>query len=147
MAVKHDIEKLNDSETKIEYTIAVENKFEKLLEITDENQRPEELMSQIKDIFLQTAEEKLGKRKGKKKKPWLSNKTFELSKSKKEARKRNDKIEYQRLRSEIQKTVRADKRAWLAEQCNLVGEYDRLHKSKKFFQQIKETKNKKIQTS
>ena len=113
MAVIHDIEKLTDPEIKTEYSFAVENRFEALLELTDEDKRPEELMSQIKDIFLQTAEEKLGKRKGKKKKPWLSSKTFELSKNKREARKRNDKDEYKRLRGEIQKTIRADKREWL----------------------------------
>ena len=147
MAIKHDLEKLDDPEIRKEYTLAVENRFETLLEITDEDKRPEELMSQIKDIFLQTAEEKLGKRKGKKKKPWISSKVFELSKEKREARKNNDQTKYKRLKSEIQKNIRADKRAWLSEQCNLVGEYDRLHKSKALFRQIKETKNKKIQSS
>ena len=147
MAVKHDIDRLNDPDIKEQYTIAVENKFEVLLDMTDEEKRPDELMNQIKDIFLQTAEEKLGKRKGKKKKPWISSKTFDLSARKREARRKNDTAEYKKLRSEIQKTIRADKRAWLDEQCSLVGEYDRLHKSKSLFRQIKETKNKNIQST
>ena len=54
---------------KEEYTVTTENRFEALLQIADEDKRPDELMTQIKDIFLETAEEKLGKRKGKKKKP------------------------------------------------------------------------------
>ena len=55
--------------------------------------------------------------------------------------------EYKLLRAEIQKNIRADKRRWLEEQCQLVGEYDRLHKSKSFFKQIKETKTKKRPSS
>ena len=66
MAVKHDIEKLNDPTIKEEYTVTTENRFEALLQIADEDKRPDELMTQIKDIFLETADEKLGKRKGKK---------------------------------------------------------------------------------
>merc|ERR1711911_21498 len=80
-------------------------------------------------------------------KPWIPSKTYDLSAKKREARRSNDTAEYKRLRSEIQKTIRADKRAWLEEQCSLVGEYDRLHKSKSLFRQIKETKNKKIQST
>ncbi len=43
------------------------NKFEVLLDITEKEKRADEIMSHIIDIFLQTAEEKLGKRKGKEK--------------------------------------------------------------------------------
>ena len=57
MAVKHDIDRLSDPDIKEQYTIAVVNKFEVLLDITEEEKRADVLMSQIKDIFLQTAEE------------------------------------------------------------------------------------------
>ena len=57
MAVKHDIDRLSDPDIKEQYTIAVVNTFEVLLGITEEEKRADVLMSQIKDIFLQTAEE------------------------------------------------------------------------------------------
>ena len=67
MAVKHDIDRLSDPDIKEQYTIAVVNKFEVLLDIKEEEKRANEIMSHIINIFLQTAEENLGKRKGKEK--------------------------------------------------------------------------------
>ena len=43
--------------------------------------------------------------------------------------------------------MRADKRAWLEEQCGLIDEFDKKHKSKELFRQIKTVKNKKSSSS
>ena len=104
-------------------------------------------MERIKEIILDTAEETLGRKKGKKAKPWLSSQVFELSAQKKKARISNDTKQYKKLKSEIQRKVRADKRVWLEEQCQLIGEYDRKHKSKAMFKQIKKAKKKTINSS
>ena len=77
-------------------------------------------MKNIKKIYLDTAEKTLGRKKGKKAKPWLSSQVFELSAQKKKARVMNNRKEYKKIKSEIQRKVRADKRAWLKEQCQLI---------------------------
>ena len=43
--------------------------------------------------------------------------------------------------------MRADKRAWLEEQYGLIDEFDKKHKSKELFRQIKTVKNKKSDSS
>ena len=70
-----------------------------------------------------------------------------MSEKKREARIANDRVEYVRLRSEIQKKIRANKRAWLEQQCGLIDEFDKQHKSKEFFRQIKVVKSKKTASS
>ena len=53
IATKHDLERLNDDNIRIEYTIATENKFEQLLNAADTDDRtPEELLNSVKDDFL-----------------------------------------------------------------------------------------------
>ena len=44
------------------------------------------------------------------------------------------------MKAQVQKQLRADKRKWLDEQCKKVDEFDRRHKSKEFYRQIKMTK-------
>ena len=51
------------------------------------------------------------------------------------------------LRAEIQKRLRADKRFWLEQQCGLIDEFDKKHKSKELFRQIKSVKSNKKMTS
>ena len=69
-------------------------------------------------------------------KPWISKETIELTEKKRKARIENDRPEYVKLKAEIQKKIRADKRSWLENQCSLIDEFDRKHKSKQFFRQI-----------
>ena len=140
---KHDIEKLENVSTRAEYTVATENRFEVLLQTAEDDKTPEELLSSIKDIYLSAADEILGKKKSKKTKPWISKESIEMSEKKREARIANDRVEYVRLRSEIQKKIRADKRAWLEQQCGLIDEFDKQHKSKELFRQIKVVKSKR----
>ena len=65
IAVKHDIERLEEDEIKTKYNISTENKFELLLQAAGENQKPEELLDSIKDVFLTSADEILGKKRKK----------------------------------------------------------------------------------
>ena len=98
------------------------------------------MLKHIKDIFLSTADQVLGKRRNKKNKPWISKETLELTAQKRKARIENNKKEYTKLKAQVQKQIRADKRKWLDEQCKKVDEFDRRHKSKEFYRQIKMTK-------
>ena len=133
MSVKHDIEKLEDDKTRTEYTVATENKFEVLLQTANDDSTPDELLNSIKDVFLTSADEILGKKRNKKTKPWISEESINLSIKKREARLKNDRVEYVKLRAEIQKKLRADKRLWLEQQCGLIDEFDKKHKSKELF--------------
>ena len=133
MNVKHDIERLDDDEIRIQYNVSTENKFNLLLQTADENQHPEELLHSIKDIFLTSADEVLGKKRKNKTKPWISKETIELTAKKREARVSNDRVEYVKLKADIQKKIRADKRTWLENQCNLIDGFDRKHKLKTVF--------------
>ena len=103
MSVKHDIEKLDDDKIRTEYTVAIENKFEILLQTANDDSTPDELLNSIKNVFLESADEILGKKKNKKTKPWISEEAIKLSVKKREARLKNDRVEYVRLRAEIQK--------------------------------------------
>ena len=76
MATKHDLEKLNDENTRTEYMVATENIFQTLLQTANEDQKPDKMFKHIKDIFLSTADKILGKRRNKKDKPWISKETL-----------------------------------------------------------------------
>ena len=147
MAVKHDLEKLANEDIRIQYTISTENKFQELLNITDVDQTPEELVTSIKEIYLTSADDILGKRRRKKAKPWISAETIEIATRKRAARIENNRTEYRRLKAEVQKNIRADKRKWLEEQCQKIDEFDKKHQSKSFYRQIKNIKSKKYATS
>ena len=43
-------------------------------------------------------------------------------------------------KGEVQKQIRGDKKTWVDEQCSKVDEFDRKHKSKELYRQIKATK-------
>ena len=146
IVVKHDIERLEDDEIRLQYNVSTENKFELLLQSAGDDQQPEELLKSIKDIYISSAEEILGKKKRNKTKPWISKETIELTIKKREARVSNSRTEYVKLKAEIQKKIRADKRSWLENQCKLIDEFDRKHQSKKFFKQIKVAKNSNIKS-
>lgn len=143
ITAKHDIEKLDDENTRLEYTVATENKFEILLQTANDDKTPDELLNYVKDIYLTAADEILGKKKSKKNKPWISKEAIELSIKKREARISKNRAEYVRLRAQIQKKIRADKRSWLEEQCSMIDEIDKKHKSKELFRQIKVVKSEK----
>ena len=148
IATKHDLERLNDDNIRIEYTIATENKFEQLLNAADTDDRtPEELLNSVKDVFLSTADDVLGKRRRRRNKPWIKEETLELTKKKREARIKNDRVEYATLKADVQRKIRADKKDWLKDQCLKIDEFDKKHQSKAFFRQIKSTKSNRFITS
>ena len=141
------MDKSNDVDTKERYTIETENKFEVLLKVADENQTPEELLKYVNEVYLTAADEVLGKRRKKKSKPWISSETLEITEKKRNARKNGNRMEYVRLKAEVQKCIRSDKRKWLEEQCAKIDEFDRKHQSKAFYKQIKATNSRKFHTS
>ena len=63
MNVKHDIERLEDDDIRLQYNVSTENKFELLLQTAGDEQQPDELLNQIKDVFISCADEVLGKKR------------------------------------------------------------------------------------
>ncbi|GFN85804.1 craniofacial development protein 2-like protein [Plakobranchus ocellatus] len=85
--IRYDLARLHDTEVLNKYLIETENRFEILLK-TDEEKSPDELWTDMKEIWNQTAESLLGRKKISKGKPWISEKTKELADRKRKLGKR-----------------------------------------------------------
>ena len=113
-AAKYDLDKLDDLEAKEQYAIETHNRFSLLLTDWRANENmPDEIWTEMSKVFRETAESRLGLRKGKPPKPFISEEVFRLAKEKSKARKNNDVHEFKRLKKEIRQKVRRDKIAWL----------------------------------
>ena len=140
-SVKFDLEKFNDQTIKDEYEIETHNRFSALLSDWKANETlPNVIWTDLKQTFTDTAESKLGKRKSKPSKSFISDEVFQLAKEKSKARRNNNKAEYKRLKKEVRTKLRRDKRDWLAHECSLVTEANAERKSKKLFDQIRKLK-------
>ena len=72
-----DLEKLEDPVIKDQYRLELENKFEVLLALEEEI-TPDEFWMSVKDTFLDTANNVLGRKRKRKDKPWISQDTLKL---------------------------------------------------------------------
>jgi len=84
------------------------------LEAVSESHTQDEFWQQLKDITLNAAKATVQK-DGKKGKSWISSDTFQLIERKHTA-KAQSSTKYKRLRSEVQKMLRRDKRAELCDE-------------------------------
>ena len=94
----------------------------------------------MKKVSTETAEEKLGEKKRKPSKTYIFEEVLNLAKEKSQARKSNDKAEYERLRREVKRKLRRDKAEWLEKECSKITEANSERKSKEIFDQIKKLK-------
>ena len=117
-AVKYDLDKLDqDDEVKQQYTIHTENRFSALLtDWTANETMPNEIWADYSKVLKEEAETRIGLRKNKPKKPYISDEVFQLAKEKSDARTRNE-AEYKRLKKEVRQKIRRDKKAWLEYEC------------------------------
>ena len=113
-AIKYDVDKLDvDDEVKKQYTIHTENRFSVLLnDWTASETMPNEVWADISKVYKEEAESKIGLRKNKPKKPYITEEVFQLAKDKSKAR-TTDHTEYKRLKKEIRQKV-----AWLEHECS-----------------------------
>ena len=69
------------------------------------------------DIWIQSATDIIGKVKKQNTKPWISDQVVDMAVKKREAKKKGDHIEYNRLKREIHRMIRIDNNAWLEKEC------------------------------
>ena len=77
---------------------------------------PNELWKETSDTYKEIAESKLGKKKSKPQKPFITEEVFELCKEKSQARKKGNREKYKQLKKEIRAKIRRDKVTWLKEE-------------------------------
>ena len=99
----------------------------------------------MKKVYTEAAESKLGRKKYKKPKPFISEEVIDLAKKKSEARKLKKEDEYQQLKREIKCKIRRDKRNWLAQECAKINEHNENRKSRELFEQVRSLKQSKFQ--
>lgn len=121
---KLDVERLKDERTQKRYCEAVK---EKLLEHQNENQSMEEMWRNQKNAYLSAGEEVLGYRKGKSK-PWITDKSWKLIDERRDIKmkiesthseriKERLKADYKEKDKGVKKSVREDKRKWIADKA------------------------------
>ena len=100
--------------------------------------------SKYKTALTETADKILGELKRYSKDPWISNEVLNLSEKKNKLRTlRSSPAQDQRyndLRSEIQRKLRKDMAIWPENQCQKIGEFDTMGKSKTVYGMIKSVK-------
>ena len=96
----------------------------------------------MEDIWIQSATDIIGKARKQKTKPWISDQVVDMAVKQREAKKKGDHIEYNRLKREIQRMTRRDKNAWLEKECAQIDEYDRFGKARAMYNKIKSVKKR-----
>ena len=97
---------------------------------------PEEIWKDIKNVLTEAAESKLGRKKSKKTKSFISDEVILLAEKKSEARKFKRESEYKKLKREIKTKIRRDKKKWLEHECAKINEHNENRKSRELFQQV-----------
>ena len=105
--LRFDLNRLAEQDAKTSFAVETENRFGSLLEHWDESSTPNEKWGKIEDIWIQSATYILGEVKKQMTKPWISDQVIiiDMAVKKREAKKKGDHIEYNRLKREIQRTV------------------------------------------
>ena len=135
--VRFNLQKLKDPDTKLRYEVETHNRFEALLEDwSTAEAHPNEIWEDMKKIYIECAENILGRKERKKSKPYISEDIRKLAMEKKKARNENKREEYKRLKREIRKQVRNEKREWLERECAKITVANEHHKSRENFEQI-----------
>ena len=129
-----------------EFGIETSNRFSKLRDDWIINDTyPFEVFKEMMGVWTETAMAKLGEKKSKKPKPWISLEVMDLAKAKSQARKNGDWDKYATLKKEIKSKVKRDYRQWLRDGCGKIKESDENRKSKEMFNQIKKVQKTRCQ--
>ena len=123
-----------------EYRVAVTNKFAALLRVAEEEQTPNELWEEAKEVINTAAKKHVSKRK-KQKQPWLTNETLGVADERRQAKVTGDRGRWERLNEEFTKSAREDKNAYMESKCREM-EKDKSN-SKKAFRILKEVTGKR----
>ena len=141
MIQRFALDNLLDENTALDYNLETSNRFEKLTEEWIINDAyPDEIWNEMKNVYLETAETIIGKKKTKKSKPYISEEVIKMAEEKSLARKNGKREEYVKLKRNIKAMVRRDRNLWLEEECAKINECNERFKSKELFDKIKKVK-------
>ena len=90
------------------YTVGVRNRF-KELDLIDKV--PEKLWTEVRDMVQEAEIKTIPKKKKRKNAKWLSDKTLQIVKKRREAKGKREKERYTHLNEEFQRRARRDKKA------------------------------------
>ena len=107
----------------------VRNRF-KGLDLID--RVPDELWTEVHDIVQETGIKTIPKKKKCKKAKRLSEEALQIAVTRREAKNNGEKERYKPLNVEFQRIARRDKKAFLSNQCKIIGENNRRGKTRDF---------------
>ena len=85
------------------------------------NRVPEELWMEVPDIVQEAVIKTIPKKKKCKKAKWLSDEALQIAQKRKEVKDKGEKKRYTHLNAEFQRIARRDKKAFLSDQCKVLG--------------------------
>ena len=101
-----------------DYTVEVRNRF-KGLDLID--RVPDELWTEVHDIVQETGIKTIPMEKKCKKAKWLSEEGLQIAVKRREVKSKGEKERYTHWNAEFQRIERRDKKAFLNDQCKVIG--------------------------
>ena len=109
---KLDFEKLSEPNFRLQYSVQVKNRFERLVDEGDETN-----WDAVRDILVQTAKETLPKKERRVRQKWMTEDILSMMGNRQKIRDRQGQ-EYRMLDNKIKKKCREAKEKWLNDQCS-----------------------------
>ena len=97
---------------------------------------PEELWTEVCDTVQEAVIKTIPKKKECKKAKWLSEEVLQIAEKRREAKDKGEKERYIHLNTEVQRTARRDKKAFLSDQCKKIEENNKMGKTRDRFKKI-----------
>ena len=119
-----------------DYRVEVRNRF-KGLDLID--RVPDELWNKVCDIVQEAEIKTIPKRKKCKKVKRLSEEVIHIAEKRRDGKGKGERERKTHLNAEFQRIARGDKKAFLSDQCNEIGENNRMGKTRDLFKKIKDT--------
>nr|KAG5709173.1 hypothetical protein BaRGS_028629 [Batillaria attramentaria] len=140
-----DVERLEEEEMRIKFNDSVKKMLKEYREDTEDI---EEMWEQQRKAYVQSAEEVLGFRKGKNK-PWIGEDTWKLMDERKDIKKKIDSTRSERIKNrlrdaykekdkEVKRSVREDKRRWMAQTAEQAQKATENGQQKKLYSIVKQ---------
>ena len=101
---------------------------------------PEELWTEVPDTAQESVIKTIPKKKKSKKAKWYTEEALQIAEKKREAKDKGVKERYIHLNTELQRTARTDKKAFLSDQWKETEENNRMGKTRDLFKKIRDTK-------
>ena len=95
---------------------------------------------EVCDIVEEAGSKTIPKKKKCKKAKWLSEEALKIAMKRIDVKGKGEKEKYTHLKTEFQRRVRRDKKAFLSDQCKEIEENNRMGKTRDLLKKIRDTK-------